>query len=634
VIRFACDTFCCTTAFAAGADSAMLPARPDPITFTPAGFNDPTGAPMYVADVDGKPFFLEEQALIQVRDAWASGELSQYRSDQKLLLIAGPVKSGKTHLLRLLPRLLRPDSRRKPVVFQFTFPLGVPVAFAAHSLARTIAMTARELGMTVADPQWDGLGALTSLQTCVGQFAKGIAAAGGELILLLDEVQAPLLSAESPADADSFASMLKAIHDECYADARMAVTGSGMIALQHSLSSLPPNGYPLWASSKRVHLGATPTPAAARAMAEAIVRSRSAEWPQAARELVTADYVVGVLTAATPTPGQSAPPRLTTARPAMVGFFVDQMLNARVGSARAVAELALSSLRHKMSDEVLTDAAVALAMFDDDSRRLVYRLAAGKLKRAGLPNSFTPGRLERMHELLATVCQPGSDPVELLPPYSDLFKILVDVEGALIVEWVANQFVFVNPIRQQLKFFFEHQAELAQYKDRAPAMSAAVLRAMAGDGHGVCVPETDELRPVATLEEMEAQPVFQTISAILISQAQHKTNDPAAKSESMAHFQKHRVALTDPSQPAQKRAKATEYQALLGLNFLVWLRHIDAHVYIHLPELVKARITGSVLRRWLRAAIKVWQDMGGQVDAKTGVPIVPRPASDGSDSTT
>lgn len=248
---------CCLPA--GHADPTLLPARPTPITFKPAGFNDATGSPMHVADVDGHKFFLEDLALQQAK-SWASGELGPGYERQKLVALPGPIKCGKSTLLKLLPRLLAPDSKHIPVVFEHAFITGEGPQQAALRLTAAVRASAWDFGFDIALLPTHGEAALADFARVMRDFANGIAAAGGELILLLDEVQAPVIAAASRTDAIHFASQLKSIHRDCRATSRIAITGSSMIAFLDAVRVLGPNGYSLWGAMTRVHLGATPAP--------------------------------------------------------------------------------------------------------------------------------------------------------------------------------------------------------------------------------------------------------------------------------------------------------------------------------------------------------------------------------------
>ncbi len=173
---------------------AVLPAVPASITFEDSGLLDAEGAPMQVAQLAplGRPFFVEDKALKKLM-SWASG-LPNDEDGNKLLVLSGPIKSGKTTMLRkVLPGVLAAQHAaaggRTPVIFAFTFSLKDRPPAAAMELCNAAAGFAGTLGFRLPNPPSTPSDALLGMGRMMGELAMGIAAAGGELILLLDEVQ-------------------------------------------------------------------------------------------------------------------------------------------------------------------------------------------------------------------------------------------------------------------------------------------------------------------------------------------------------------------------------------------------------------------------------------------------------------
>jgi energy-coupling factor transporter ATP-binding protein EcfA2 len=628
------------------ANPALLPERPVPIAIAETRFKDATGSPMHVVTLDkGYPFYLEDLALQKLK-SWASGEVSADYADQKLVVFSGPIKCGKSTLLKLLPRLLSPDSRRKPVVMFHRFTNHLGPRYAAINLVERADWLAQELGFKIACVPTSGEEALADLSNVMRALAEGIHAAGGELILLLDEAQAPILAADSPADANRFAAKLKVIHAECRATSRIAIAagGSGAITLLNCLRSLPPNGYSFWGAMTRVHLGATPAPEAAKNMAEAIIRARSAAWPEDLKKLITPDYVLmklsspiaGSAAAAADTAALSLPQQKPRARPALVAFLAELvgLASAGVGvrkNADAVADAALGELRCKLEEEVSGDAAVALASLDESQRRTIYYIAAGRLSRQGLVRRLGKGPPHRFTELLLTLCEPSNDPdaaLALLPPYSALFATILDAEGTLLVEWTGGRWKVNQELQDRLNFFGEYSDYIIkQRRSAAENVSAAVLQAMADDGFGIATGDpASPFRPVASLAEMETLPVFQAIRSVLNLQEGLKLRSGGTKlSPSMETFGNHMAAAADPMSDANKREAASDYASVIGLHVLVWLRRVEAHAYISKGALIDARLTVGVLQHWAHSAIKALKEEGFMLDAQ-GVPIL-RPST-------
>lgn len=402
---------------------------------------DAWGRRMHVADLGTKgPFFLEELAHQKVL-SWASGPTSDCRSEssEKLLVLTGPAKSGKTALLKILLRVVaarfkKEADRRYPVGLDFAFTLGERPQEAALSLCEAAAAAAKDIGFEISLVPTDGEGALADIARVMQDLAKGIHAAGGELILLLDEVQvsgsirvphrkhdsaaetatvrtmslspcvilfrfdpsllqAPMMAADTLHDAGRFASKLKDVYTACHDTSRVAITGSGTMSLLNFLRSIEPNGHTQWGTMARVQLGATPNRHAAMAMAKAIIGFRSTHWGEEARARITHKVVLRLLglepdanlkEACAGSTNADAEllwsdfsskrsQRLTAPRPALVAYLADLMRSADVGTAEAIVDAAMKELLDKIREEVLTDAVKALATLTVEQRKLVYK---------------------------------------------------------------------------------------------------------------------------------------------------------------------------------------------------------------------------------------------------------------------
>ncbi len=135
---------------------------------------------------------------------------------QQLEMIVGTIKSGKSTLLgELLPSLISmissspdwPSDRGRPVIFHHRFPLGADAETAAVDLRDALARLGHSIGIPfseVAVPRK----ALNTLPADLKVFSREIRKHGGELWLLLDELQAPIL-ASTPAKANFFTQKLK-----------------------------------------------------------------------------------------------------------------------------------------------------------------------------------------------------------------------------------------------------------------------------------------------------------------------------------------------------------------------------------------------------------------------------------------
>lgn len=145
---------------------------------------------MLVAALPSGPFFLELRQHELLRD-FVSG--SPRHNIPKLLALVGPIKSGKSAILMdVLPGMLVAQYAAAggptPVVFRFSFVLGDPPEAASLRLLQVAAKFAETQGFMLKVPG-SSFDALNLLGDVIGDLASGIASRGGELCLLLDEVQ-------------------------------------------------------------------------------------------------------------------------------------------------------------------------------------------------------------------------------------------------------------------------------------------------------------------------------------------------------------------------------------------------------------------------------------------------------------
>ena len=149
------------------------------------------------------PFFLEDLAH-QKLVSWARGHPSPAAADHKLLVLTGPIKSGKSALLNdVLPGVLATQHAAcggpTPVFFRFSFTLGEGSQAAALTLARAVSATASALGFEILAMPTTGEQALCDMARIVRDLAAGVAAGGGELVVLIDEAQVRRRPAVLPA---------------------------------------------------------------------------------------------------------------------------------------------------------------------------------------------------------------------------------------------------------------------------------------------------------------------------------------------------------------------------------------------------------------------------------------------------
>lgn len=608
---------------------------------------------MHVAELPTSgPFFLEDTAHQQVL-AWVREHPSA--TVHKLLVLTGPIKSGKTALLiTVLPGVLAAQYAAaggpKPVFFHFAFTLGHGPGKAALKLVRAAAAKAVDLGFEISSvPPTEEL-ALVEFPRVMSALAAGIAAGGGELVLLIDEAQvsrwrelpsrlpratshtdclacrfdfpipqAPVIAAPSPEAAVEFASSLKDMNTDCRATSRIAITGSGMVALLNTLRMVAPNGYTLWGAMARVQLGATPPRASAAAMAAHIIsfRRRSRHWPQAVSDLVTPEYVLQLLES-----GAEAS-RITAPRPALVAYMADLMGAADVGSAPTVASAAFKELQDKLAEEAKVDAAVALGHLTVQRRAQIYVLASGDMQRSALQAHLDLAKESKFMELLGTVCEPPSDAnddrLQLLAPYPALFKAMLEPSGNLLVKWAGNQWRLDERLSNRLKFFGEHWEEVI--RRCGAAVSSVVLNTLAADGIGVLtVGAEPRVRAPATILELQQVPAVKAIFDILNTQEATKWQRDEALSKSVKTF--NRLVAAQAAASPTEHPDVADFMANAGIHILLWLRHVEAHAYVPKTVLVDAGLQANVVGRIVDAAVRSWEAAGNEVMSE-GLPFLP-----------
>lgn len=380
-----------------------FPPLPAPVHFTDP--NLPAAPGVLAAMMPSGPYFLDQLAHDQCLE-WAGKRGN--RQVPTVLTLLGPFKSCKSALLTtIVPGMLvanREAGEPCPVFFAFEFGLTDAPEQAATRLLVNARAFAKTLGLVLDIPDTPA-DCLLVLGETMEQFATLVADAGGELVVLLDEVQvsrrcdsalfkrrsilpatqlllfrllflllilqAPILRAATPADAEQFAATLKRVATGVCKQGRLALTGSGMVTLLTTLRNVPANWYLFWSALSRVHLGATPTREAAIAIAGPILAARAGNWPEAAKASTTPEVVVDMLT--------SRHPGVTSARPALVAHLADLMQTAGVGEPRSIRAFALSDLVSKLQYETQADAAVALEALTPLERTGIFDLACERV---------------------------------------------------------------------------------------------------------------------------------------------------------------------------------------------------------------------------------------------------------------
>lgn len=431
-------------------------------------------------------------------------------------------------------------------------------------------------------------------------------------MLLLVEAQAPVLAARSLGEADRFATTLKDIYTACHDISRIAVTGSGMVTLLNGLRNIPRNGYALWSSMARVHLGATPQRSAAVKMAEAIIGFRKAKkWDDDLRQAVTAERVVEMLSGPV---GVASSRRMTAPRPALVAYLADLMGNAEMNSTEGILQSARTELLDKLLVEGMVDAAAAVGDMTPAQRTLLFRIATGELTRRQVEEDLREALQSQFLDQLNTLCEPcGLDEkLQLLPPYGGVYSTVINAQGALLIEWTRGVWRLSPLLEDRLRFFGEHYRDDKIMKRVGSAISKQVL--------GVLVRHRIGDAACATLKDWSKVPAVRAVLEVLDKQHERKSRKMGERSPSSLEFEKHLLVETAAGGRSKAdRAAAKAYLASFGLFFTCWLRHVQAHAYISKVPILRAGLSVSIVEELVDAAVHTWKEHGGKVDA-AGVP--------------
>lgn len=416
------------------------------------------------------PFFLEPAEHVELLRFIAE----KPSSTEQVLVLTGPVKSGKSMVLRkVLPGLVVAQltaGQPQPVFLRCAFNLKAGPGHAA----RRLLLEARRVGATMgialnvpASPH----DCLVNLAEIMGAFARAVSSMGMRLWILLDEtpvrlrsvnvndlcfplsfhslltrvihsflssmsnLQAPLLAATTVAEAEMFASTLKDLVGTCSPVSRVVETGSAIVTLLNQLRLVRSNGFDIWAASSFLQLGLTPRAAAVRSMVTRLLRSYAAAsaWPE---PLCSPERIARVQALLTPGgPGAA----LVSPRPALVALMASLMGDGRRGDPDTVVDNAWSALTSKLRDESMMDALFALQQLDPDVRQRLWQLASGTGGVSVLPAG--DARADKIATFVRLLCDERLAPVldaaapapPLLPPYGALLQSCVNADGALLL---------------------------------------------------------------------------------------------------------------------------------------------------------------------------------------------------------
>jgi hypothetical protein len=545
----------------------------------------------------GAPFFLTRAELTGLERF-----VGERRSDTpQMLMLTGTIKSGKTRVLTtVLPGLLAarlaadPRSRR-PVVFLHSFRLNAPVEESASYFADELVAFAASVGLSLPPPTNAPMNALNRLPALLRQLAEYVHSEGGELWLLFDELQAPII-ASTPRGASTFIYVLKRAVELCSPFARIVGTGSGMVSLLSAVRRAAPNGFALWDAVSHVTLGREPPAPAALAMAERIVAShaRLRRWPQGLAALLTPQRACAEL-------ARGAHGERTSPRPALVAYLAGLvgggLGDARGGEPEFVLKRAVRHVLLKLDDESLRDTVAGLLQLQPSLRMWLRALAvqgpATPLLRQQLEGSYN-FKGEAHLEFAALLCE-ASVPARLLPPYGALLRRLVTRDGDVAAVFSDDRIVLPESVQDSLKC-------LADFDGSPPsspfhitpatcaAISADVLDSLASNGVGVVEGGLAARAPRSVAEIRKVAAVAQVLAALdALHAAAAKPCVPRASDA---------LVKAERASPEEQAA----FVARIGLQFLIWLRHFEGHTRLDADVASRSGLTEAIIAEAVRAA--------------------------------
>ena len=305
----------------------------------------------------------------------------------------------------------------------------------------------------------------------------------------------------------------------------------------------------------------------------------------------------------------------TSARPALIAFLANLLCEV-VGSAEQNALcFAQKKLVDKLTTEATVDAAVALGQLSLSMRQSIACLVRGLVTDKMLEAQFRPGGVfqRSFGEHVLSLCEPPLTgvPLVLLPPYGALFNALLSADGTLLVSWRGGSWALDELVCDRLRWFFDHASELqVHHVATVKRISAAVLQSLASDGVGTL--RAGMYHPPESMEDLNRVPAFAAILSLLSKQeAMSKMN---GSSPMHAEFESALIA-----ERAKRDGRARWYVSTAGFHVLLWLRILEAHVYLPKTSLTEAGLTAGIVSKAAAAGVKAWVNQGFFV-TKVGVP--------------
>lgn len=549
------------------------------------------GAPLHAPSV---PIFLTEE---QHRDL--EHFISAPCIHPALVMLTGTIKSGKSTVLhRVLPgmasaRYAKQPSLPVPVFFSYAFPNALSSADEGMVYAlRELNALAKQLGCPTFDDPPES--ALSMFPRRVQELAESISMRNGQLWVLLNEVQSPVL-ASTPQETARFTEVLKKVVERCAGHAKVGVTGRGMFSLMDAVRNHYVNGFSLWTSSKRISVGSSYNVATATAIAKALKAVHAPALPVTPAQLV---HDVGL---------DGRAPGLTSARPALMAYLL-QASNAHLLQKPAAAyDLGWADVVGKLNFESTRDTARGLIYMVREARDFLLQLAERPVATLD-PDSASAADLG-LHDFVNALSEQsgGTGKTQSLQaPYPALLKAWILPGGDLAIDLQDNHVVL--PIRSLriLQYLADQRREINALVKAD--ISTAVLTTLASNGVGVRSLDKDGkpcIRPPQSLEEIASIDAFQGLVRTLHKQGPSHSENALLQAVNAGNAQ---------------------YLAEFGFTLLIGIRHWGSHYSVPSSSrlFTTAGLTHRVIESALRAAVECLGKHKYTVD-KDGAVLEPSP---------
>lgn len=549
---------------------------------------------------------------------------------EQALMPVGTIKSGKSTILeKLLPGMIAaavatrwPSARMRPVLFNYKFPLGRDAEGAAMHFSRALHNFGQRINVPF-KPEATGGDALDNLPTNIRDFAELISNRGGELWLLLDELQGPCLGS-TPAMVQHFTHMFKEIVRLVSPLGRIVATGSGLVTLLNSFRTAHTDGFALWDAVSFLGVGHEPSMTAVQSIAAAIHPPYTADWPPAAKCAITPAALVDALRF-------DAHGNLTSLRPALLAYTLGRMGDAKSGTPDEVLSAAVGAALGKLHAESTRDTLVGLVALHSEERRVLRQVATGgftvaeldaikaakgKLKFKGANVGVQPDKLA---SLITCLCEDGtgSDIVRLQPPYSILLESWIRANGELAVAVHNDKIELDHDTRMNLIFVAEpEQRKVVETAGLRGAVGRAFMQSLASNGVGVRQAD-GTVRAPKTAAEFDAIPALQGLESML-------------SASYLAGFSKRQPSLSAALRKAATAAGAAPshgapFEEVIGWELWLACRHFLAHIWADAACLVRNGLTASVIADAVYAAARVLADPVHGCFRFVGSRLLPKP---------